>query len=108
MDADPVTIIDRELARTSSGTATRVRKAHRTYVLNARKVMDYLRAHPGATNDEIREATGHSPARLQRMGVAKWRREDGRVRWYLTDKVARTEKEEREEPEPRFVRYTNV
>lgn len=107
---DPVTIIDRELACAAQGRNNRAAKAHRTYILNARKVMDYLRAHPGATNAEVYEATGYSICRLQRMGLAKWRKEDGVTRWYLTDGVARPPKSESDEDEeqPRFVRYTNV
>lgn len=110
---DPVTIIDRELARGNRGNRTnRANKAHKTYILNARKVVEFLRAHPGATNEEIREATGHSPMRLQRMGMAKWRREGDRVGWYLVSDVARPPKEKKaqedDEQEVKWVRYTNT
>ena len=97
----------------SSSIAARVAKAHKTYVLNGRKVMDYLRQNPGATNAEIREATGHGPLRLQRMGVAKWKRDDeGVARWYLTDAIARENakkwaNEEEEIEEVKCVKYTN-
>ncbi len=94
-------------------TSSRAAKAHRTYILNGRKVMDYMRANPGATYTEIREATGHGPTRLQRMGLAKWKRVDGVVRWYLTGEVARPKEEsrleqvERENEGVRWVTYTN-
>lgn len=94
--------------------SARVAKAHRTYILNARKAMDYLRAHPGATNAEVYAAVGHSVNRLCRMGVAKSRRENGVTRWYLTGEVARPKEEskleeaERENEGVRWTTYRNV
>lgn len=65
-------------------------KAHRTRTLNSRKVVDFLRANPGATSKEIYAATGFGPTRLQRVGMAEWKRgEDKVVRWYLTGEMAR-------------------
>lgn len=67
-------------------------KAHATFTLNARKIRDFLVAHPGSTNDQVREATGHSVTRLQRMGLAYWKREEGEVKWYAKEGVSRSSK----------------
>lgn len=106
-------IMENNVKKFNLNIAARVSKAHRTYVLNGRKVMDYLRQNPGATNAEIREATGHSPLRLQRMGIAKWKRDDeGVARWYLTGAIARENvkkwaNEEEEIEEVKWAKYTN-
>lgn len=104
---DPASIIDKELSRSTRNN--RAAKAHKTYILNARKVVDFLRENPGSTNAEIRETTGHSPMRLQRLKMARWKREGGKARWYLVSDIARPPKEEvNEETEIRWVKYTNT
>lgn len=69
-------------------------KAHATFTLNARKIRDFLVTHPGSTNDQVREATGHSVTRLQHMGLAYWKREDGKVKWYVRAGVSRAKQTE--------------
>jgi hypothetical protein len=65
---------------------------HATYTLHAKRVRDYLVAHPGSTNEQVKEATGHSPTILQSKGLAHWKREDGEVKWYAKDGMSRATK----------------
>lgn len=57
-------------------------KAHKARILNAKKVRTWLLAHPGATKDEVREATGCGVGLLQDLGMASWKKdESGVARW---------------------------
>ena len=69
-------------------------KAHATFTLNARKIREFLIANPGSTNDEVRAATGHGVTRLQHMGLAYFKREDGKVKWYHKEGVSRPKQTE--------------
>jgi hypothetical protein len=59
------------------------------YLLQLKKVRQFLSAHPGSTCSQVTEVVGHGLMDLQLKGLACWKREEGEVRWYAKDAVAR-------------------
>lgn len=82
------------------------------YLLQLKKVRQFLSAHPGSTCDQVTEVVGHGLMELQSKGLAYWKRDgEGAVRWYPKDAVSRpwTEKYQEEAyeqtKETRWVSY---
>lgn len=63
-----------------------------THVLKDKLVRDYLVKYPGSTNAEVQAAVGWGTSGLQRVGLARWKRVDGIVRWYAQDGQSRATK----------------
>ena len=71
------------------------------YLLQLKKVRQFLSAHPGSTCSQVNEAVGHGLMDLQLKGLACWKREGDEVKWYVKDQVSRpwTERYQEEEYE---------